>query len=162
MIKCLHRDKQEFGAKEARKRNFKKIRKVVAAYTMTNIMAALVESGFDMLRDDEEETDVATFLKLYFKNLAFDMSIANKLPTIKEFYSLMQGYSSSRMDTQWMTYLFRTHNDITKLAKGEGDWIKLLKDASRLGSDLSGLPIYNVLRDTMAILDKLDLLGEIE
>ncbi len=162
MATQYHRDKQEFGAKEARKRNFKKIRKVVVAYTMTNIMAALVESGFDMLRDDEEETDVATFLKLYFKNLAFDMSIANKLPTIKEFYSLLQGYSSSRMDTQWMTYVFRTHNDITKLAKGEGDWIKLLKDASKLGSDLSGIPIYNVLRDVLATLDKLGLLEELE
>ena len=158
MVTQLHRDTQEHGKKEAMKRNAKKIRKVVTAYTITNMVAALVESGFDALRDDDdEEMDVAEFMKLYLKNFAFDMSIGNKLPYIKELYSLMQGYSSSRMDTQWAQYLFKVYEDFKKIAEGEGNRKKTTKDSTKAISDMSGLPFYNILRDALAILDKLGI-----
>ena len=157
----FHRDKQEFGTKEARKRNAKKIGKVVTAYVITNAVAALVESGFDALRDDDdEEMDVAEFMKLYLKNFAFDMSIGNKLPFIKEMYSIMQGYSSSRMDTQWLQSLYKAYNTFAKLVSGEGDVHKTIKSVSKAMSDMSGIPLYNVYRDAMAILDKLGLLDD--
>ena len=152
------RDKQEFGKEEAKKRNGKKIRKVVIAYVITNAVAALVESGFDIFRDDDdEEKDLEAFIKLYFKNFAYDMSIGNKLPYVKELYSLMQGYSSSRMDTQWASSLFKTYNDIKKHFDGKGNWEKTIKDLAKATSDFTGIPIYNIYRDGKALLDNLDL-----
>ncbi len=149
---------EEKGKKEAKKRNSKKIRKVVTAYVITNAVAALVESGFDILRDDDdEEKDVAKYMKLYLKNFALDMSIGNKLPYIKEAYSILQGYSSSRMDTQWIVYTYNTASNFKKILDGEGDWEKAIKNLIKAASDLSGLPGYNIFRDAMAILDKLDL-----
>ena len=144
------RDKQEFSKEEAVKKNLNKARKVVTAYVVTNVMAALIESAFDAFRDDDdEEMDMATFVKLYLKNFAFDMSIGNKLPVIKETYTIMQGYSSSRMDTQWLSYLYSAFT--TKKPN------KAIRDILKTASYVSGYAFYNLYRDLMATLNKLDI-----
>ena len=121
----------------------------------------MVESGFDALRDDDdEEMDAMEFMKLYFKNFASDMSIGNKLPFIKELYSILQGYSSSRMDMQWASSLYYVGKDIVKLSEGEGNISKLTKDTLKAMSYMTGLPAYNVWRDSMAVLDKLGIIEE--
>lgn len=146
-------DARRMGKAEAIKKNGKHIARVMYAYTMTNAVAALVESAFDAFRDDDdEEMDMIEFMKLYFKNFAFDMSIGNKIPYVKDLYSLLQGYSSSRMDTQWAQYLQYALNAKTPAKK--------LKYMIQFTSQLSGLPFYNVYRDTMAALNKLDLFTE--
>lgn len=98
--------------------------------------------------------------KLYFKNFAFDVSIGNKLPYIKEMYSLLQGYSSSRMDTQWLMSVCYTIKDIAKIIEGEGSWKKFSKDFAKGMSYMSGLPFYNIYRDAMAFLEKLGILDD--
>ena len=146
-------DVRRMGKEEAIKKNAKRIGRIVFAYTMTNAVAALVESAFDAFReDDDEEKDMLAFLKLYFKNFALDMSVGNKIPYVKELYSILQGYSSSRLDTQWAQYLYSTLN-AKKPSKKISYSIKLI-------SQLSGLPFYNVYRDSMALLNKLDLFTE--
>ncbi|MBO7240230.1 MAG: hypothetical protein J6V23_07090 [Bacteroidaceae bacterium] len=153
-------DKRELGIKEAVKKNRSKVSKVLLAYTVTNAVAALVESGFDVFRDDDdEEMDIATFLEIYFKNFAMDMSIGNKLPVIKELYSIMQGYSSSRMDTQWMEHLVSAVTTWGKIFSGEGEGKggKAIKHTARVFSELTGIAFYNAYRDTMALLDKLEI-----
>ena len=146
-------DARRMGKKEAVKKNIKRIARVVYAYTMTNAIAALVESAFDVFReDDDEEMDMIVFMKLYFKNFAFDMSIGNKIPYIKDLYSLLQGYSSSRLDTQWAQYLYSAIN--TKKPS------KFIRDTIRTASQIFGLPFYSIYRDTMALLNKLDLFTE--
>jgi hypothetical protein len=150
------RDKQTMDKDKAKKKNSKKMRKVIIAYTVTNLMAALVESGFDIFRDDDEEKDITEFLKLYLKNFLLDMSIGNKLPYIKEAYSILQGYSSSRMDTQWMVNAYYTAASVIKHFEGDGDWEKTIKYLIKSSSDLTGIPFFNVYRDAMAFLNKLD------
>ena len=146
----LSLDTRRMGKKEAWKKNGKRITRIVWAYTMTNALAALVESGFDAFReDDDEEMDLIAFMKLYLKNFAFDMSIGNKIPVIKELYSALQGYSSSRMDTQWAQYLYSAVN--TKKPS------TAIKNIIRTASQVFGLPFYNVYRDLMATLNKIDL-----
>jgi hypothetical protein len=143
-------DARRIGKKEAIKKNRNRIARIIMAYTMTNAVAALVESGFDAFReDDDEEMDMIAFMKLYLKNFALDMSIGNKIPYVKEMYSILQGYSSSRLDTQWAQYLYSALN--TKKPS------KAIRDLIRTSSQISGLPFYNVYRDVMAALNKLDL-----
>ena len=160
LVTTYNRDKQALGKAVARKKNANKIRKVVTAYVITNAVAAIVESGFDYLRDDEDEIDVAEFMKMWLSNFVSDISIGNKLPIIKDIYSMAQGYSASRMDVQGIGYVFNVIKDVEKLLNGKGNWAKFIKDVIRAGSTLSGLPAYNIFRDAMALLDKLDIVGD--
>ena len=149
-----NRDKKTLGKKEARKKNGKKIRKVITAYAITNMVAALVETAFDAFRDeDNEEMEASDFVKLYFKNFLLDMSIGNKLPYIKELYSILQGYSSSRMDTQWMVSLVNSWDYIKKIGEGDPDWDKTIKQILKLTSQLTGVSVYNPYRDGKALID---------
>ena len=150
-------DARRMGNKEAWKKNGKRVARIVSAYTMTNALAALVESAFDALRDDDEE-DLIAFMKLYFKNFAFDMSIGSKIPYVKEIYSAIQGFGSSRTDTQWMEYLTKSITTWYKIFNGgKNAPATAIKYSIKAISDLSGVPLYNVYRDTMATLDNFDL-----
>lgn len=152
-------DKRRMGKVKAIKKNGKHIGRIVFAYTMTNAIAALVESAFDALRDDEdEEMDVAKFLEYYLKNFALDMSIGNKIPYVKEVYSIIQGFTSSRTDTQWMEEMTKAFKGWYKFfVEGKGTPKTLVNYSLKAVSDLSGIPIYNTYRDIMASLNKLDI-----
>ena len=152
-------DSRRMGKKEALKKNGKRIARILFAYTMTNALAALVESGFDALRDDDdEEMDMLAFMKYYLSNFAYDMSITAKIPYVKELHSIIQGFGSSRTDTQWMeetTKAIKTWYKVATTDKGKPS--TAIKYSIKAFSDFSGLPIYNVYRDTMATLNKFDL-----
>ena len=151
-------DARRMGKKEAIKKNGKRIARIVYAYTMTNAVAALVESAFDAFRDDDdEEMDMATFMMLYLKNFASDMSITGKIPFIKEIHSLIKGYSVSRSELAWMESSYKAVTGIYKNLQGKGKPVTTIKNSLKTISYLSSLPFYNVYRDTMALLNKLDL-----
>lgn len=154
----LHLDARRVGKKEAWKKNGKRMARIVAAYTMTNALAALIESGFDAFRDDEEEElDMLTFMRLYLTNFASDMSITGKLPYIKELHSAIKGFGSSRSDTQWMENFVYAIRGWYKVYNGNGNATTTIKNSIQAVSELSGLPFYNAYRDLMAALNKLDL-----
>ena len=155
----LSLDTRRMGKNEAWKKNGKKIARVLTAYTMTNALAALVESAFDAFRDDDdEEMDMATFMKLYLGNFASDMSITAKIPYIKEVHSAIKGFTSSRSDTQWMEEMTKSIRTWYKIfAEGKGKPATAIKYSIKTISDLSGLAFYNLYRDAMALLNKLDI-----
>ena len=151
-------DTRRMGKAKALNKHGKRIGRILYAYTMTNAVAALVESAFDAFReDDDEEMDMIAFMKLYFKNFALDMSIGNKIPYVKELYSAIQGFGSSRTDTQWMEEMTKAFTAWYKIFNGKGKPSTAIKYSIKAISDLSGLPFYNVYRDSMALLNKLDL-----
>lgn len=153
-------DARELGSKKAAiKKNAKHMARVVVAYTTTNLVAALVESGFDVLRDDDdEEMDMAEFMKLYLENFATNQSITAKIPWLKEAVSILQGFTSTRMDTQWIQTFSNTLKQVAKLMQGEGNPTKLIKNGLQTISYAFGLPFYNAYRDLMASLNKLGIL----
>ena len=147
------------GKKIAFKNHGKKLARVVTAYTLTNIAAAIVESGFDAFRDDDdEEMDLEEFMRLFLTNFASDMSLTAKIPYIKEMQSIIKGFGTSRTDTQWMESIANTLKGWIKIFSGEGNPEKALKNSLRTISDVSGLPFFNVYRDLMAALNKLNIL----
>jgi hypothetical protein len=154
-----HLDARSEGKKQAWKNNGKKMARVVTAYTLTNVMAAIVESGFDAFRDDDdEEMSLEEFMKLFLTNFASDMSITGKIPYIKEMHSILQGFGSSRTDTQWMESFANTLKAWIKIFNGEGNPEKVLKNTLKSFSNVTGLPFFNAYRDIMAALDKLHIL----
>jgi hypothetical protein len=88
------------------------------------------------------------------------MSITAKLPYLKDIISAAQGYSASRTDAQWMTYLVAAARAWGKIISGdgEGQGVKAFKNSLRTFSDVSGFAFFNVYRDLMAALNKLDIL----
>lgn len=156
-------DARQMGKGKAIKKNAKRIARILYAYTMTNAVAALVESAFDALRDDDdEEMDMATLMKLYLSNFASDMSITGKIPYIKEIHSLIKGYSVSRSELAWMESSYKAVTGFYKNLHRKGNPVTTMKNAVKTISYLSRLPFYNLYRDTMAILNKLDLFTEDE
>ena len=148
-------DARELGSKKAAiAKNKKHMARVLAAYTTTNLAAALVESIFDILRDndDDDEEDAWELVKLYLENFFTNLSITAKIPWIKELVSIAQGFSSSRLDTQGFQAFVNTFNQVMKIAQGEGSWGKTIKSGVQSASYLSGLPFYNAYRDTLAFI----------
>ena len=135
----------------------KKLARTLYAYTITNAITALLELGFETFRDDEEK-DPEELMKMYLENLYLNTSIINKIPYAKEAISLLQGFSSSRMDTQWMQYFAYTAKGIVKLLNGEGNAYTTAKNGIKAFSYLSGMPFFNLWRDANALLDKADIL----
>ena len=148
------RDVAIYGEAEAKRRSRTRIKKTVTAYLLTNLVAALVESAVDAFRDDDDE-DIVKFLLRYLDNFISDMSIIGKLPYLKEIISAFSGYSSSRMDTQWVTHFVNAGKNIDKLIEGKGSIEKLIKSITQVSSDFTGLPIYNLYRDSAALINNL-------
>ena len=101
---------------------------------------------------------MAEFMKLYLENFATNQSILAKIPWLKESVSIMQGFSSTRMDTQWIQTFSNTLKQVAKLMQGEGSPTKLIKNGLQTISYAFGLPFYNAYRDLIAVLNKLDIL----
>jgi hypothetical protein len=156
-------DARQNGKKEAVKKNGKKIARVLTAYTITNALAALVASGFDAFRDDDdEEMELQEFMKLYLSNFASDMSITAKIPYVKELTSILQGYTTSRTDTQWMNSFGYFLQGIMKNAEAKGNPLTTIKNGLKTISYLSGLPFYNGFRDALATLNMFGIFSEAE
>ena len=145
--------------KESMRKHRHRFVRVAVAYTVTNMMCALVEAGFDAYRDEEdEEKDLAEFMKAYLKNFASDMSFVAKLPYIKDAISIFQGYSSTRLDTQWMSSFYYAGTGFIKNIHGNGNAYTTFKNIMKSLSYVSGLPFYNAWRDSMSLLDKTEIL----
>ncbi|MBQ2614758.1 MAG: hypothetical protein IJB80_05475 [Clostridia bacterium] len=147
-------DAQKMGKKEAFKKHGKKIARVLYAYTVTNAFSALVEAAFDKLRDTEDEEE---FWQLFLENFRDDMSMLNKIPYAKEILSAFDGFSPSRQDVAWMQPIVNATKGLAKNMQGEGNVNTTVKNLVKGASYLTGLPAYNIFRDTMAMMIKLNL-----
>ena len=182
--------KERKAQKAAREKAWEKskdaVGKAAAAYTATAVLSAVVESLIDAARDDDE---YANFLERFAEkllgfnpkdpdsslwenikeipngNLLEDLLIHNKLPVIKDFFSMLSGQSSSRLDTEWMASIIKAlgiayeslalrmgwQEEPTKITyKGNMTGWGKLYNILRGASQVSGLPLANALRDAMA------------
>ena len=125
----------------------------VFAYTMTNALTALIEAGFDIFRDDDDEEE--DILAMWLENFSSNMSITAKIPYIKEVHSLIKGYGLNRTELEWMETSYKAVEGLYKnIVEGKGNPITTLKNSLKSASYISSLPFYNVYRYGMALLDK--------
>ena len=153
-----------------------KVARSVAAYMATAAAAAIAESLMDAWRDDDKyQSFLDKWLEAMFGgekitegNLLQDLLIHNKLPFIKDFDNLINGYKSSRMDTEWMTNVVKTWQiwkETAELATGKLEkptdityngkmtWYGKLYQTLKTASQLTGLPIGNAAREAVALWD---------
>lgn len=149
------------GIKNTWENSGKKIARGLLAYGASAAGAAVAESIFDALRDDDDyETFLEKFWEAFwmdaygydgkkeFGNLFSDLNPANKLPIIKDVFNEIVGFENNRMDTQWLTSI----SDAIAAWKSEsrplyGKIYKTLQAVSRV----SGLPISNLSREAVTI-----------
>ena len=116
----FHLDSRRYGKAEAWKRNSGKLGNAFAVYVASAAFAAMVESLFDAIRDDDndefwekyleallgegitarikgEKTTEGILKSLMSGNLMQDLTIIGKLPYVKSMYSTLQGYKSKDM-----------------------------------------------------------------
>lgn len=150
---------RETGSKsKAFNKHGKKLRRTMYAYAVTSAVTALLELGFEIFRDDEELSP-EEMMKMYLENVYLNMSIVNKIPYAKEAISILQGFTSNRMDTQWMQYFSYAAKGYAKLFGGEGNAYKTLQNTIKALSYGFGVPIHNFTRDIKALMDKLGILS---
>lgn len=149
------------GIKNTWENSGKQITRGLLAYGASAAAAALAESIFDALRDDD---DYETFLEKFWEafwgdkygyegkyesgNLLADLNPINKLPIVKDIMNHFTGYENNRMDTQWLTSI----TDAVDAWKSEsrplyGKIYKTLQALSRV----SGLPFSNLTREVVTI-----------
>jgi hypothetical protein len=149
------------GIKNTWETSGKKITRGLLAYGASAAAAAVAESVFDALRDDDDyETFLEKFWEAFwldaygydgkkeFGNLWSDLNPANKLPIIKDVFNEIVGFENNRMDTQWLTSI----SDAIAAWKSEsrplyGKIYKTLQAVSRV----SGLPLSNISREVATI-----------
>ena len=137
----------------------KQIARSLYAYTITNAVAAVVEGVFDVLRDkDKELTDPEELIKAFWENFKQDMSVVRKIPFIKDIINIFDGYSASRSDMQGFQDAKYLYDNVIKLLNGNGDAAKTLKYSLKTYADFTGIPLYNIYRDSTATLDELYIL----
>lgn len=129
-----------------------KMARVAAAYTATNLVTALLETAFMAYRDDdEEEEDFVEYVKSFLENFGSNMGITTKIPYVKDLISVIQGFSSDRMDTQWIQKFVYACKDWLKIFNGEGNVYKAVYRTLDTASQVSGLPMSNAMRELASV-----------
>jgi len=144
-------DKRRTGSKgTALKRNGKKISRAMLAYTLTTFASALAGALPDTLRDDEEEEDFATlFMQNAVENAMSDA--LGMIPLLKDVFSVMQGYSATRMDQQYIASTWSAWNNIVKAVENGEVTYKTVYSVMKAISQITGIPLSNLMRDGVAI-----------
>ena len=139
-------DAKKVGMKESAIRNKKSIAKSLTAYTMTAMLCACVEAGFDVMRDEEDDEEKKkTYGERFASNLWLDLSINAKVPFVKDIISVFQGYSTSVPYMQWAESMYKALEYFSK-----GKIYKSTKYSLKAFSYFMGLPVYNLWRDAIA------------
>jgi hypothetical protein len=147
-------DKRSMGKEKAKEKNKKYMRKAITAFIVTNVVTSALQTLFDAFRDyDEDDKDEEYWRKLMLGNFASNVSLLNKIPYINLMVSVIQGFTPSRTDTDWMTNTMRAFKEIYKLFNGEGSSEKALRNTLKALSDSTGIAAYNVYRDIYALIE---------
>lgn len=149
--------------------------KSMAVFIASSAATVLAASLWDAVRDDDDyETFAQKLQQALFGeegnwmegNLMQELLIYNKIPVIKDVAAIFRGEDVSRMDMQAITNLKKAWDIDVKMlsmALGAKDGEKavsyngqltaygVLAANLRAVSQLSGLPFYNAMRDTVAL-----------
>ena len=148
--------------------------RTVAALTASFAVNALAQSLIDGLRDDDRDKKLSEkFVENYFGitgeeenfadawsnfwggNLWQNFNPFGYLPYVKDVMSLIQGYSVDRSDMASVTEIINAMRQFAKSIAGDGQktvWATGFEALAKV-ADLLGIPVSNIKRDAVAILN---------
>lgn len=150
--------KRSGATKEALRDNRRKVARVLEAYTVTNIVTAILEAVISAFRE-EDELEEGEMIKMMLQNFASNMSVIGKIPYLKDIVSIFSGYSPSRLDTQGVQSLYYALKSVQKNLEGEGSVLNTFRHLLKAYSSLEGLGFWNAYKDAMALLDFVGVLS---
>jgi hypothetical protein len=113
-----------------------------------------------MLRRPKDEDKEKDWLVDYLSRLSGNVvsDIFGMVPLIGNVISSLEGYSNDVLALSSIDSIVKTFNSISKVFQKEDatweDWRKALYNGLNAISQASGIPVYNVTRDLMSIIDK--------
>ena len=159
-------DTKKYGAKMAVKRNWKTAGRAWQAYILSAVASAMVEALADAWRDPGDDKDTQKLLNAFRDNLGSDLNPLNKLPYLRDIFSIFEGYDTNRTDMAAFSNLNKAiaiWKETVQLADGTIDeatdttyhgnmtiYGKVYKTAQAL-SQLSGLPVSATMREAQAL-----------
>lgn len=159
-------DTKKYGAKMAVKRNWKTAGRAWQAYILSAVASAMVEALADAWRDPGDDKDTQKLLNAFRDNLGSNLNPLNKLPGLRDIFSIFEGYDTNRTDMAAFSNLNKAiaiWKETIQLADGTIDkatdttyhgnmtiYGKVYKTAQAL-SQLSGLPVSATMREAQAL-----------
>ena len=159
-------DTKKYGAKMAVKRNWKTAGRAWQAYILSAVASAMVEALADAWRDPGDDKDTLKLLNAFRDNLGSNLNPLNKLPGLRDIFSIFEGYDTNRTDMAAFSNLNKAiaiWKETIQLADGTIDkatdttyhgnmtiYGKVYKTAQAL-SQLSGLPVSATMREAQAL-----------
>lgn len=159
-------DTKKYGAKMAVKRNWKTAGRAWYAYILSAVASAMVEALADAWRDPGDDKDTQKLINAFRDNLGSDLNPLNKLPGLRDIFSIFEGYDTNRTDMAAFSNLNKAiaiWKETIQLANGTIDeatdttyhgnmtiYGKVYKTAQAL-SQLSGLPVSATMREAQAL-----------
>ena len=139
------------------KQNKLDVARKATVYGVTALATAFAASFIDAFRDDDEEKEYwKKWTENFFANAADNVNPLNMLPYLKELSSLWEGYDSSRMDMAGISSLVTSVQQLMKYVNGESkkNLYGVTKGLVRALSQVTGIPLYNAMRDTEALIEQ--------
>lgn len=121
--------------------------RAAAAYLISVVFNSILKSFVTSLRDDDEEK---SYWEKYIANLISGITDEpfGMIPYFNDVVSLIQGYSSERMDTQVLADSVNAISTLFDPEKAPRDKVKAIVNTVGL---ITGLPFKNVNRDVVAL-----------
>ena len=142
------------------KKHLARLARVGVAFAITEFVTAMVRSLLDAARniDDEDEEYWELYLKKFAENFLEGLLLP-KVPIISDILSAIisaftGGYSSSSLEMSSFERISRAAKNIWNLVTGKDvSWTRLVKSIFDAFSTASGLPLSNLWREVITIIN---------
>ena len=135
----------------------KRLIRVYASCVITNVLAAAAKAIVMAFRDTGDDKWREKWLESFVGDLLSSLNPVSIIPFVKDIFTLLDGYDVERMDMSAISGIIKFGQQmVTSAQKGELDTSLSLQNVYKLTrylSQLTGIPVYNVLREVDTIID---------
>ena len=135
----------------------KRLIRVYASCVMANVLAAAAKAIVMAFRDTGDDEWREKWLESFVGDLFSSLNPVSIIPFVKDILTMLDGYDVERMDMSAISGIIKFGQQmVTSAQKGELDTSLSLQNVYKLTrylSQLTGIPVYNVLREVDTIVD---------
>ena len=135
----------------------KRLIRVYASCVMANVLAAAAKAIVMAFRDTGDDEWREKWLESFVGDLLSSLNPVSIIPFVKDILTLLDGYDVERMDMSAISGIIKFGQQmVTSAQKGDLDTSLSLQNVYKLTrylSQLTGIPVYNVLREVDTIID---------
>lgn len=136
----------------------KKFGRSVLAWTLSGMLVSMAASLIYAFRDDKDTPFGERYYEQLIDKVKDNLNPLNMIPFVKTAISMWQGYTSKRIDTEGAANVIYSiqgaMKKITNPEKSTKTWYGVAKQFAKGTSYLTGIPMYNVWRDTESLIEE--------